>query len=97
MVSRFSAPVSRSARPSGWRRGARGWLCLDCQREEVRAAVPSARDTDGRAARRRALVEYELRRDPEAPDGLIAKRSQISPHIVGPIRVELCQIGVLPS
>lgn len=97
MVASFSAPVPRSAQPSGWRRGARGWLCLDCQREEVRASVPTTNDANGRNKRRRALVEFELRRDPQASDGQIAKRSSTSPAVVRPIRAELRQGGALPT
>jgi hypothetical protein len=95
MVASFSEPVSSSSRPSGWVRGDRGWICLDCQREEIRASVPSTGDADGRAERRRAMVEFELRRDPEASDGLIAKRSKTSSVIVRPIRAELRESGVL--
>jgi len=77
--------------------GPRGWICLNCRREEVIAAVPITRDAEGRAARRRALTEFELIRDPEATDGQIAKRANTAPRIVRPIRAELREDGRLPG
>ena len=88
MTARYRPPRSGST-PSGWVRGTRGWLCLNCRREEVVTAVPSTRDAASRAARRRALIEFELGRDPGASDGQIAGRAKTSAATVRPIRAEL--------
>ena len=88
MTASYRSPRSGTT-PSGWAQGPRGWLCLTCRREEVVNAVPSTRDAASRTARRQALVEFELRRDPGASDGQIAGRAKTSPMIVRPIRAEL--------
>src|SRR5688572_4182550 len=96
VVVSFSSQGAAPAPPS-WRDGPRGWLCLNCQREEVAAAAPSAPDAESRTERRRALTEFELLRDPEATDGQIARRAKTSPAVVRPIRAELHAAGRLPS
>jgi hypothetical protein len=48
------------------------------------------------AARRRALTEFELRRDPEAPDNLIARRAGCQTRFVAPLRAALNEAGTLP-
>lgn len=77
--------------------GDRGWLCLGCRREEVVAAVAVSSDDAGRASRRRALTEFELRRDPSASDGQIARRVKTSPAVVRPVRAALREAGELPA
>jgi hypothetical protein len=55
-------------------------------------------DKDGRSARRRrALTEFELLRDPHAPDHLIAKRVRCSTSVIGPIRASLKGGGGTPQ
>jgi hypothetical protein len=49
-----------------------------------------------KAKRRRALTEFELRRDPEASDQLIAKRAGCSTAAVRPIRDALLEQQTLP-
>src|SRR4029450_245854 len=48
---------------------------------------------DGWASRRQALLEFELRRSPEEPDGVIAKRANCSTGHVRKIRDELEHAG----
>jgi hypothetical protein len=50
-----------------------------------------------KAQRRRALTEFELRRDPDASDQLIGSRAHCSSKAVQPIRAELLEQGTLPS
>ena len=86
---------SSTATPRSWIHGTRGWLCLNCQREEVIASVPTTPDDESRKARRRALIEFELRRDPEASDGQVARRAHTSTSTVRPVRAELRAEGEL--
>jgi hypothetical protein len=52
----------------------------------------------GRSARRRrALTEFELLRDPEASDQLIAKRARCPTASVRPVRAALLALGELPA
>ena len=50
---------------------------------------------DGWASRRQALLEFELRRSPEEPDGVIAKRANCSTGHVRKVREELERDGKL--
>jgi hypothetical protein len=81
----------RKLPPDGWAKDGADWRCLNCRREEVLDEVQeqkgSAADLSKR--RRRALTEFELRRDPAAPDHLVAKRVRCATHFVGPVREEL--------
>jgi hypothetical protein len=94
MIASYSPPHSGPA-PEGWENGARGWLCLNCRRNAVVAAIPSTRDAEGRAARRQALIEFELLRTPDASDGQIAGRAHTSAAVVGPVRADLLADGRL--
>ena len=53
--------------------------------------------SEERANRRRALTEFELRRDPDASDQLIAKRARCSTAAVRPVRSALMEQGALPA
>ena len=50
---------------------------------------------EGWAPRRQALIEFELRRDPEATEVEVAKRAQCSSATVRKIRRELRAAGQL--
>jgi hypothetical protein len=91
------APGAVSAWPQNWIEDASGWHCLGCRREAAMAATASGGDGDGSMAqnRRRALVEFELLRDPEARDFEIAKRAKCATSRVRPIRRALVQSGRL--
>ena len=96
MVASYTPPKSGPP-PSGWLEGSRGWLCLTCRREEVIAAVPMTHDAEARLARRSALIEFELIRDPAASDGQIAQRAHTATRIVRPVREELTAAGRLKN
>jgi hypothetical protein len=82
------------AQPPNWVEDASGWHCLRCRRE---AAMDATEGGDGSRTqqRRRALVEFELLRDPEARDFEIAKRARCSTARVRPIRIAMLRSGRL--
>jgi hypothetical protein len=69
--------------PASWESSAKGRFCLTCRRERAgEAALEAApRDSpvDARAKlRRAALIEFEVARTPEHPDGVIARACHTS-------------------
>jgi hypothetical protein len=94
-----SFPGNHSARshPEGWGRRDGAWMCLGCRREAAMAAAASVGDSDSKSVRRRALVEFELLRDPEAADIVVARRARCSSAMVTPIRAALREQGRLPE
>jgi hypothetical protein len=82
-------------RPEGWTRRGGEWLCLHCQREKAVEKATIGAKGDGWASRRQALLEFELRRSPEEPDGVIAKRANCSTGHVRKVREELERDGKL--
>jgi hypothetical protein len=93
----FQDPAQAPEQPAGWAKSGRTWLCLNCRREEVAAAISGETEAKTKGARRRALTEFELLRDPTAPDGEIAKRVRCATVHVKPIRAELQKAGKLPA
>jgi hypothetical protein len=93
----FAPGFARAEPPVGWGRADRGWLCLGCRRQH--AVDEAAAEGQGSVAevRRRALTEFELQRDPSAPDHVIAKRVKCATSYVLPVRAELRDAGVLPA
>lgn len=91
------AAGSKSAprRPEGWTKRGGNWLCLHCQREKAVEKATVGAGSDGWASRRQALLEFELRRSPEEPDGVIAKRANCSTGHVRKVREELERSGKL--
>ena len=75
--------------PSGWAQTDDGWRCLMCRRTEAVEAAGPRRAQGASARRRRALTEFEIRRDPAAPDWVIAKRAGCPTAKVGSIRAAL--------
>jgi hypothetical protein len=53
--------------------------------------------SEQKAQRRRALTEFELRRDPGASDQVIAKRARCTTASVRPVRSALREQGALPQ
>lgn len=96
VVASYEPPHSRPA-PEGWAKVRRGWLCLGCRREEVVAAVTGETKAELNSGRRRALTEFELLRDPEAADMVIARRVRCSTAMVRPVRANLREAGRLPA
>ena len=82
-------------RPEGWSKAGGRWLCLHCQREKAVEKATIGSGGDGWASRRQALLEFELRRSPEEPDGVIAKRANCSTGHVRKVREDLMRAGKL--
>jgi hypothetical protein len=82
-------------RPEGWTKRGGQWLCLHCQREKAVEKATIGASGDGWASRRQALLEFELRRSPDEPDGVIAKRANCSTGHVRKVREELVRGGKL--
>jgi hypothetical protein len=95
-VSTSFAHGSREpAEPPGWAHTDGDWRCLACRREEaIEAAEPESAGGTA-ASRRRALTEFELLRDPSAPDNVIAKRVKCPTRSVVPVRAALRATGRL--
>ena len=85
------------SKPDHWVADERGWHCLNCQREAV--LNDPALDGEGTGTRaqqrRRALLEFELLREPTATDAEIARRARCTRAQVGPVRQELVESGHL--
>jgi len=76
-------------RPDGWVRDNGAWRCLRCRREDAMDEASSASTAEGRADRRRALLAFEIDRDPAAPDRVIAKRARCPTAAVRGVRTAL--------
>jgi hypothetical protein len=96
VVASYDPPRSHPE-PEGWAKRERGWLCLYCRREEVMAQATGETKAELRSSRRRALAEFELLRDPEAADIVIARRVRCAAAVVRPIRASLREAGKLPN
>jgi hypothetical protein len=80
--------------PAAWDDCAEGVFCLGCRRRRVaEAAVDSAPDDSNRdkraKLRRAALLEFEVRRDPDRTNGSIAKACRSSIPAVAAARQRL--------
>jgi len=93
---RYAAGIKKAPRrPEGWSKRGGNWLCLHCQREKAVEKATIGAGSDGWASRRQALLEFELRRSPDEPDGVIAKRANCSTGHVRKVRDELMRAGKL--
>jgi hypothetical protein len=90
----FQAGHAPASQPNGWSRSTGEWRCLGCRRLEAIEAAPSDGATPA-VNRRRALTEFELLRDPSAPDRMIAKRVKCPTTLVKPVRAALLADGRL--
>lgn len=93
-VSVSRAGGERIPVPDAWAHGEGGTFCLICRRERAaQAALDSAPEDctlQGRAQlRRAALIEFEVRRQPEHTDGAIAKTCRASVSAVAAARRRL--------
>ena len=95
MTTSFQAGAKAPAKPEGWAKERDGWRCLRCRREEIVEAV--VEEGGDKAAQRRALIEFELLREPEANDRDVAKRAGCQAPLVGPVRKKLREEGKLPE
>jgi hypothetical protein len=94
----FPGNETAPRRPEGWAKRGKAWRCLRCRREEAMdEAAETADASDVKSVRRRALVEFELLRDPEAADIVVARRARCSSAIVAPVRAALRKEGKLPD
>jgi len=80
-----------STLPTSWTHAEQKIFCLTCSRARAgEAAMESASDDRSREdlvrIRRTALIEFEIGRDPEAPNGAIAKACRTSSMAVATIR-----------
>jgi hypothetical protein len=92
-----TAPATAPSQPDNWIADERGWHCLGCQREAV-LSQPTVEGAGTRAQqRRRALVEFELLREPAATDAEIARRAKCTRAQVSPVRTDLVHSGQLRS
>lgn len=82
--------------PGGWDKiSARKWLCLSCRRDRVVQEATDKQGAEGYAPRRQALIEFELKRDPEATEVEVAKRAQCSSATVRKVRRAMRESGEL--
>lgn len=99
VTARF-ADTERTDPPSGWARHADGWLCLACRRDAaVQAALAEAEvDASVRSAgavRREALTRFELLRDRDRADAVIAKAAGSNANAVADVRTALLAEGAI--
>jgi hypothetical protein len=97
VVASYGAGAATPVRPEGWAKEGRDWRCLRCRREDAMDRASTGTTSEERAHRRRALTEFELKRDPDASDQQIAKRARCSTAAVRPVRSALVEQGALPS
>lgn len=96
VTASFGAQTPAPEHPAGWAQEDGEWRCLRCRREQVMERTCAADGADSKARRRRALTEFELLRDPDAADHMIAKRVRCSTAMVRPVRAALDRAGKLP-
>ena len=80
--------------PESWETCADGTFCLGCRRQRVAEAAvdaaPSVTDRGTRARlRRTAVIEFEVMRTPDRPNGSIAKACRSSVPVVAAARRRL--------
>jgi hypothetical protein len=73
----------QSGLPDSWTKTRRGTYCLHCRRsiaaeKAVASAPPDSTREERAKLRHQALVDFEVRRDPERPNGEIAKACRAS-------------------
>jgi hypothetical protein len=78
VISRWMPGHERRGPPAGWMKRGDKTYCLSCRRalatEEADAAAPDTATLEERAKiRTTALIEFEIDRDPDRPNGEIAK------------------------
>ena len=89
VTTSFAPGSTEPLEPSGWAQTGAEWRCLSCRRLEVVEASGPTSAKDAPARRRRALTEFELRRDPTASDRVIAKRANCPTGTVVSVRAAL--------
>jgi len=97
VTASFAPGSEQPAEPIGWARSKGEWRCLGCRRTEVIEAAVPTNVAGASAMRRRALTEFELLRDPTAPDRIIARRAKCPTRGVSPVRAALRAAGRLTT
>jgi hypothetical protein len=87
----------RAALPTGWSGAGSRTFCLSCSRalagDEAMDSAPADSSREDLVRRRRAaLIEFEIRRSPEAPNRTIASACRTSTGAVTAVRAALRQI-----
>ena len=84
---------SETGLPEDWAHADQGLICLLCRRdlaaEEAIASAPDSPINVRAELRRAALIEFEVRRNPEHPDGVIARTCRSSAPAVAKARQRL--------
>jgi hypothetical protein len=89
----FAPGSAKPPEPLGWARSNGEWRCLGCRRTEVIEAAARSDAASASVTRRQALTEFELLRDPSAPDRVIARRVKCPTGAVKPVRAALRAAG----
>lgn len=101
MTVSYAAGSSVPERPSGWGEDSGELHCLNCRREIVISAATAIDDrsqpTERRKVGQRAVAEFELRRDPDRRDAVIAKSIRTTRSLVTQARAALVSTGQLPQ
>lgn len=97
VTASFAPGSDDSIEPSGWAQTGADWRCLSCRRVEAVEASGPTNAKDAPARRRRALTEFELLRDPDASDRVIAKRANCPTTTVVSVRAALRVAGRLDA
>jgi hypothetical protein len=95
VTASFAPGSDEPLEPSGWAQTGAEWRCLSCRRLEAVEATGATTAKGAPARRRRALTEFELLRDPAAPDRVIAKRANCPTTTVVSVRAALRVAGRL--
>jgi hypothetical protein len=100
-VTAFYAPGSeRSGPPAGWTRKADAWHCLACRREAVVERALREAEVEGSThtaawLKRRALADFELRRNPDRRDKAIGNLIGQPANAITEVRRELLAAGAI--
>jgi hypothetical protein len=91
---RWMPGAEHKALPANWVAGRRGTFCLLCRRNRaaekaLETAPKGAGREDLAKLRVTAMIEFEIKRDPERADGEIAKSCRTSVAAVGRARKRL--------
>ncbi len=88
-----------AAMPDCWTQAGQQMFCLSCSRAlageaATEAAAAGSSGEELVRIRRNALIEFEIHRDPEAPNRTIARACHTSPAAVAAIRGDLAPSAV---
>jgi hypothetical protein len=97
MTSTWTNGLNEGSAPPNWVRENGSYYCLSCRRERaIETALEETSQTgiEARAkVRSSAIVEFEIKRDPERTEGEIAKAARTS---IGAVRKTRQKMGLRP-